>query len=110
MRVPSHPYLAIILSAPVAAALMASLACQSAQKPVAVAPPAQAQAPTLVASGKPSNPPQPKSTAKPTAKPAPRAGGTKPAAAVPPAAEPQSKRPTPRQLAVDPAADLIAAV
>src|SRR6202140_1058145 len=103
MRVPSHPYLAIILSAPVAAALMASLACQSSQKPVAVAPPAQAQAPSLVASGKPANPQQQKpELQKQGAKP--KAPGSSSAA------ESQSKRPTLRQLAVDPAADLIAAV
>jgi membrane-bound lytic murein transglycosylase D len=114
MRVPSHPYLAIILSAPVAAALMASLACQSAQKPVALKPPAQAQAPAVVASGSSPNTQPLPSPAKPAPKPAPKSntksGSTKSAAAVPPAAEPESKRPTPRQLAVDPAADLIAAV
>jgi membrane-bound lytic murein transglycosylase D len=50
MRVSSHPYLAIILSAPVAAALLAGLGCQSAQKPVSAAPPTQAQPPALAAS------------------------------------------------------------
>ena len=82
---------------------MASLACQSAQKPTAAAPPAQAQAPSLVASGKPANPQQQKpELQKQGAKPKAPGSTT--------AAEPQSKRPTPRQLAVDPAADLIASV
>jgi membrane-bound lytic murein transglycosylase D len=129
MRFSSHPYLAIILSAPVAATLMASLACQSAKKPAAAAPSTQEQAPALVASNGSSTPQQ-----KPAQqKPAQQKSGTKQAAAKQAAtkqaakptaakaagpavatAEPQSTHLTPREPvvnpAVDPAADLIAAV
>ena len=84
MRFSSHPYLAIILSAPLAA----TLACQSAQKSSSFLPPAQAQAPALFASSSPPNPPKPK----------------------PAAAEPQSKPPVPQALQVDPVGDLIARV
>jgi membrane-bound lytic murein transglycosylase D len=86
MRFSSHPYLAIILSAPLAA----TLACQSAQKSSSFMPPAQAQAPALFASSSPPNPPKPK-----------------PAAAT---AEPQSKLSVPQALQVDPVGDLIARV
>jgi membrane-bound lytic murein transglycosylase D len=85
MRFSSHPYLAIILSAPLAL----TLACQSAQKSSSFMPPAQAQAPALFASSSPPNPPK-----------------SKPAAA----AEPQSKPPVPQALQVDPVGDLIARV
>ena len=84
MRFSSHPYLAIILSAPLAA----TLACQSAQKSSSFLPPAQAQAPALFASSSPPNPPKPK----------------------PAAAEPQSKPTVPQALQVDPVGDLIARV
>jgi membrane-bound lytic murein transglycosylase D len=86
MRFSSHSYLAIILSAPLAA----TLACQSAQKPSSFMPPAQAQAPALIAASGPPDPHQ-----------------QKPAAA---AAEPQSKPQVPQALAVDPIGDLIARV
>src|ERR1019366_3465336 len=85
MRFSSHPYLAIILSAPLAA----TLACQSAQK-TSFMPPAQAQAPALTAAGSPPDPHK-----------------QKPAAA---AAEPQSKPQVPQELQVDPVGDLIARV
>ena len=85
MRFSSHPYLAIILSAPLAA----TLACQSAQK-TSFMPPAQAQAPALIAAGSPPDPHK-----------------QKPAAA---AAEPQSKPQVPQELQVDPVGDLIARV
>jgi membrane-bound lytic murein transglycosylase D len=83
MRPSFHSYLAILLSAPLAA----TLACQSAQK-TAFMPPAQAQAPALIAKGGPPDPHQ------------------KPAAA----AEPQSKPQVPQALQADPIADLIARV
>jgi membrane-bound lytic murein transglycosylase D len=83
MRFSSHSYLAIILSAPLAA----TLACQSAQKPSSFMPPAQAQAPALIAASSPPDPHQ------------------KPAAA-----EPQSKPQVPQALEVDPVGDLIAQV
>src|ERR1019366_1974543 len=86
MRFSSHPYLAIILSVPLAV----TLACQSAQKSSSFMPPAQAQAPALFASSSPPDPPKPK-----------------PAAA---AAEPQSKPSVPHALQVDPVGDLIARV
>src|ERR1019366_7664617 len=85
MRFSSHPYLAIILSAPLAA----TLACQSAQK-TSFMPPAQAQAPALIAAGSPPDPHK-----------------QKPAAA---AAEPQAKPQVPQELQVDPVGDLIARV
>jgi membrane-bound lytic murein transglycosylase D len=123
MRFSSHPYLAIILSAPVAATLMASLACHSAQKPATAAPSTQAQAPALTASNGSSTPQQkpaqqkagtkqatakqgkqagtkPKQAAKPTV-----AKATSPASA---ATEPQSTRPTPREPVVNPAVDRVA--
>jgi membrane-bound lytic murein transglycosylase D len=90
MRSSSHRYLAIILSAPLAATLSATLACQSAQKSSSFMPPAQAQAPSLVAASSPLDPHQ-----------------QKPAA---PATKPQSKRQVPQALEVDPVADLIARV
>ncbi len=73
----------------VSALLAATLGCQSAQR-TSFLPPAQAQAPTLVAAGTPPDPPK-----------------QKPAAA---SAEPQSKPVVPRELEVDPVADLIARV
>src|ERR1700682_3158624 len=90
MRSSSHRYLAIILVAPLAAALAATLACQSAQKSSAFMPPAQAQAPALIASSSPPDPHQ-----------------QKPAGS---AAAPQSKPQVPQALEVDPVADLIARV
>src|SRR5882762_9656491 len=89
MRSSSHRYLAIILSAPLAATLSATLACQSAQKS-SFMPPAQAQAPSLVAASSPPDPHQQKP------------GGS--------AAQPQSKPQVPQALEVDPVADLIARV
>src|SRR5208337_2079266 len=83
MRFSSHPYLAIILSAPLAA----TLACQSAQK-TSFMPPAQAQAPALIAASSPPDPHKQK----------------------PAAAEPQSKPQVPQALQVDPVGDLIARV
>jgi membrane-bound lytic murein transglycosylase D len=85
MRFSSHPYLAIILSVPLAA----TLACQSAQKS-SFMPPAQAQAPALIAASTPPDPHQQKSAAA--------------------AAEPQSKPQVPQALQVDPVGDLIARV
>ncbi len=82
MRSSFNSYLAIILSAPLAA----TLACQSAQK-TSFMPPAQSQAPALIAASRPSDPHQQK-----------------------PAAEPQSKPPVPQALEVDPIGDLIARV
>src|SRR6266481_6315096 len=90
MRSSSHRYLAIILSAPLAATLLATLACQSAQKSSSFMPPAQAQAPSLVAASSPPDPHQQK----------PAASATKP----------QSKQQVPQALEVDPVADLIARV
>src|SRR6266446_564367 len=90
MRSSSHRYLAIILSAPLAATLLATLACQSAQKSSSFMPPAQAQAPSLVAASSPPDPHQ-----------------QKPAGS---AAEPQSKPKLAHALEVDPVADLIARV
>jgi len=86
MRFPSHPYLAILLSAPLAA----TLACQSAQKPATFMPPPQSQAPALIAASSPPDPHKQKSDT--------------------PAAEPQSERPVPQALQVDPVSDLIARV
>ena len=85
MRLSSHWYLAI----PMTAALAATLACQSAQKS-SFRPPAQAQAPALVSA---SNPPDPQKQI-----------------AAAPAADPQSKPQVPPALQVDPVADLIARV
>ncbi|MGA2357846.1 MAG: transglycosylase SLT domain-containing protein [Terriglobales bacterium] len=82
MRVSSNSYLAIILSAP----LVATLACQSAQKPSSFMPPAQAQAPAVIAANRP-----------------PDLQKQKPA-------EPQSKPRVPQALEVDPIGDLIARV
>jgi membrane-bound lytic murein transglycosylase D len=92
--------LAILLSAAVAATLVASLGCNSAQKSTSAKPPVQAEAPALVASSTPS---KPKSSVKPS-NPQPQ----KPSATS--ASRPQSKPATPRELAVDPVAELIAAV
>jgi membrane-bound lytic murein transglycosylase D len=83
MRFSSHSYLAFLLSA----LLMATVACQSAQKATFMPPP-QAQAPALAAAnGHPESHPQ------------------KPAAT-----EPQLKPPAPQTLPADPVADLIARV
>jgi membrane-bound lytic murein transglycosylase D len=90
MRSSSHRYLAIILSAPLAATLSATLACQSAQKSSSFMPPAQAQAPALIAA---SNPPDPHQQ--------------KPAGSAP---EPQTKPKVAQALEIDPVADLIARV
>jgi membrane-bound lytic murein transglycosylase D len=86
MRLSIHQFLAILLAAP----LLGTLACQSAQRTAAFMPPAQAGAPALVASGSQPN------TQK-----------QKPAAA---AAEPQQKAGVPQALQVDPVADLISRV
>jgi membrane-bound lytic murein transglycosylase D len=69
MRFSSHPYLAIILSAP----LLATLACQSAQKSSSFMPPAEAQAPALIASSNPPDSHKQKPTAEPQSKPVPQA-------------------------------------
>src|SRR6202163_1213159 len=90
MRSSSHRYLAIILSALLAAPLAATLACQSAQKSSSFMPPAQAQAPALIASSSPPDPHQPKTAGS--------------------AAAPQSKPQVAQALEVDPVADLIARV
>src|SRR5467141_2898914 len=90
MRFSSHRYLAIIPSALLAAALAATLGCNSAQKSSSFMPPAQAQAPSLVAANSPPDPHQ-----------------QKPAAS---ATQPQSKQQVPQALEVDPVADLIARV
>jgi membrane-bound lytic murein transglycosylase D len=89
MRFSSHRYLAIILSAFLAAMLAATLACQSAQK-TSFMPPAQAQAPSLVAASSPPDPHQQKTAGS--------------------AAQPLSKPQVPQALEVDPVADLIARV
>jgi membrane-bound lytic murein transglycosylase D len=86
MRFSSHSYLAILLSAPLAA----TIACQTAQKS-SFLPPSQAQAPALVAAASSPDPQK--------QRPATMA-----------AAEPQAKPPAPPALAVDPVADLIARV
>src|SRR5208337_3039895 len=86
MRLSSHSYLAILLSAALSATLAASLACQSAQK-AAFMPPAQAEAPALVSA---SNPPESQKQKS--------------------AEEPQSKPQVPQALQADPVADLIARV
>src|SRR4029077_1784580 len=86
MRSSSHRYLAIILSA----LLAATLACQSAQKSSSFMPAAQAQAPALIASSSPPDPHQQKSVGS--------------------AAPPQSKPQVAQALEVDPVADLIARV
>jgi membrane-bound lytic murein transglycosylase D len=82
MRLFSHQLRAILLAAP----LVATLACQSAQK-TSFMPPAQAEAPALLAAS--SSPEK-----------------QKPATA----AEPQQKPQVPQALAVDPVGDLIASV
>ena len=109
---------------------MASLACQSAQKPAAAAPSTQAQAPALTASNGTSTPQQKPAQQKSATKHAKQAATKRPAKptvakATSPASaatEPQSTRPTPHEPlvgstvgstvnpAVDPVADLIAAV
>ena len=89
MRSSSHRYLAIILSALVAAMLAATVACQSAQK-TSFMPPAQAQAPSLVAASSPPDPHQQKPVASAT--------------------QPQSKPQVLQALEVDPVADVIARV
>ena len=83
MRFFSNSYLAIILSAPLAA----TLACQSAQK-TSFMPPAQSQAPALMAANRAPDPHQQR----------------------PAAADPQAKPPVPQALEADPVGDLIARV
>jgi membrane-bound lytic murein transglycosylase D len=85
MRLPSHWYRQIVLSA-LSAALGATLACQSAQKS-SFAPPVQAQAPALVAAASPPDAQKQKA-----------------------ATEPPSKPPVPQALQADPVAELIAKV
>lgn len=85
MKFSSHRHLAI----PLFAALAATLACQSAQKPASFMPPAPAQAPALAAVSQSSNP-----AAQKTATPAP----------------PKAAAPAQQALAVDPVADLITRV
>jgi membrane-bound lytic murein transglycosylase D len=87
MRLSSHPYLTLLLSA----ALAGTLGCQSAQKSSSFLPPSQAQAPALMAASAPTPPDSQKQAS--TA-----------------AAEPRQKAQTPQALAVDPVADLIARV
>jgi membrane-bound lytic murein transglycosylase D len=87
MRISSHSFLAILLSAVLTATLAATLACRSAQKSSSFLPPAPAQAPALTAANTPPDPHQ-----------------------QPAAAEPQSKPPVPQALQVDPIGDLIARV
>ena len=82
MRIPSHSFLAILLSA----LLAATVACQRTQKS-SFLPPVQAQAPALIASGTLPDPHKQQS-----------------------AAEPQSQPPVPQALQVDPIGDLIARV
>jgi len=86
MRFSSNSYPAIILSALLAASLVSTLACQSAQK-TTFAPPAQAQAPALTASSSPVDPHKPK-----------------------PAAAEHPPKPKPQALEADPVTDLIARV
>jgi len=88
MRLSFQPYLAILLSAAMSAALVAALACQGAQK-ASFMPPAEAQAPALSAA---STSPDPQKQ--------------KPAVAALPQAKPQ----VPQALRADPVADLIARV
>jgi membrane-bound lytic murein transglycosylase D len=110
MRFPSHPYLASLLSAPVAAILAASLACSSAQKTSSVKPPAQAQAPAIVAEKTPAAktaPSKNKSTNAPAQKTAVPVAESQPK---PAAIKPAPVQPALAQPAADPVADLIAAV
>src|SRR5208337_140234 len=82
MRLSSHSYLAILLSAALSATLAASLACQSAQK-AAFMPPAQAEAPALVSASNPPESQKQKSAEEPQSKPqVPQALQTDPVAAV----------------------------
>src|ERR1700724_1527345 len=90
MRSSSHRYLAILLSALLAAALAPTPACQSGQKSASFTPPAQAQAPALITSSSPPDPHQQKPAGSDCA--------------------PQSKPQVPQALEVDPVADLIARV
>src|SRR5260370_35950781 len=83
MRFSSNSYPVIILSALLAASLVSTLACQSAQK-TTFAPPAQAQAPALAISSSP-DPHKPK-----------------------PAAAEHPPKPKPQALQSDPVTDLIA--
>ncbi len=85
MKFPSYRHLAVLLFA----ALAATVACQSAQKPASFMPPAPAQAPSLAAVSQSSNP-VPQKTAAPE--------------------PPKAATPVPQALAVDPVADLIARV
>src|SRR6266851_4268718 len=85
MRFSSNSYPVIILSALLAASLVSTLACQSAQK-TTFAPPAQAQAPALATSSSP-DPHKPK-----------------------PAAAEHPPKPKPQALEADPVTDLIARV
>src|SRR5260370_8060596 len=86
MRFSSNSYPAIILSALLAASLVSTLACQSAQK-TTFAPPAQAQAPALTATSSSPDPHKPK-----------------------PAAAEHPPKPKPQALEADPVTDLIARV
>jgi membrane-bound lytic murein transglycosylase D len=93
MRISSHPYVTILLSATMTATMAATLGCQSAQRSSqksSFLPPAQAQAPALIAAGSQPDP-QKQKTAAP---------------------EPQSKAQikVPPELQADPVADLIARV
>src|SRR5208282_3243277 len=94
MRLSSHSYLAILISAALSATLAATLACQSAQKTSNMLP-AQAQAPALVSA---SNSPDPQEK-RPTDAALDRQSNN-----------PQSKPQVPQALEVDPVAGLIARV
>jgi membrane-bound lytic murein transglycosylase D len=108
MRFSSHPCLASLLSAPVAAILTASLACSSAQKTSSVKPPPQAQAPAIAANNTatPAKNAPPKNLNKSTT--------SQPQKTSAPAAEAQSRlapvQPALIQPASDPVADLIVSV
>ncbi len=114
MRFTSHPYLAIVLSAPVAAALLTTAGCGGAPKTASAKPPARAQAPAIAAS-KPTTqtvPGAPKSgVAKSGAPNKTNEQNSQPVnpfaaqAAVAPAAQPVA----PVQAAADPVTELIAA-
>ncbi len=102
MRVSFHPYLTIILSAPLAAALLATSGCSGSPKAASAKPPARAQAPAIAASKPaPQNAPSaPKVTAQ-NSQPA------SPSAVAP--ASPAAQVIAPPQPATDPVSELIAA-
>ncbi len=122
MRFTSHPYLAIVLSSPLAAALLATAGCSGTPKTASAKPPARAQAPAIAASK-----PAPQTASGPTKPGAQKPGASKPGdqkhgdqktsaqnsqAASPSAVQPAAPAlppATPVQAAADPITGLIAA-